>query len=46
MTDGMPRFPRNIVLMGARASGKSVVGAALAARLECHFNDTDEMITD
>ena len=42
----MPRFPRNIVLIGARGSGKTVVGTALAARRESHFNDTDEMITD
>jgi shikimate kinase len=42
----MPRFPRNIVLVGMRGSGKSAVGAVLAERLGRHFNDTDEMLED
>ncbi|MHC5019131.1 MAG: shikimate kinase, partial [Planctomycetota bacterium] len=42
----MPRFPRNIVLIGMRGSGKSAVGALLAERLGRHFNDTDEMLED
>lgn len=42
----MPRFPRNIVLIGLRGSGKTAVGTALAAALQRHFNDTDEMVED
>ncbi len=42
----MPRFPRNIVLIGMRGSGKSAVGPLLATQLGRHFNDTDEMVQD
>jgi shikimate kinase len=42
----MPRFPRNIVLIGMRGSGKSAVGPLLATQLGRHFNDTDEMVED
>lgn len=42
----MPRFPRNLVLIGMRGSGKSAVGKLLAERLGRHFNDTDEMVED
>jgi len=42
----MPRFPRNIVLIGMRGSGKSAVGPLLAEALGRHFNDTDEMVED
>ena len=40
-----PRARRaNVVLIGARGSGKSVLGRALAERLDREFVDTDELI--
>ena len=46
MTDAGRETPRrdNIVLIGYRGCGKSVVGRALAARLDRTFVDTDERI--
>jgi shikimate kinase len=34
----------SVVLIGARGAGKSVVGAALAARLGLDFHDTDQIV--
>ncbi len=42
----MAKYPRNIVLIGARGVGKSTVGRALAARLDRHFLDTDALVED
>lgn len=37
---------KNIYLIGMRASGKTTVGRALAAALDCAFKDTDAVITE
>ncbi|MCI0340823.1 MAG: shikimate kinase [Planctomycetales bacterium] len=42
----MPRYPRNLVLIGARGAGKSAAGRALADRLGRHFLDTDALLED
>ncbi|MGN6375835.1 MAG: gluconokinase [Sphingomonas sp.] len=42
MTGSLPHVPP-IVMMGVSASGKSVVGKALAARLGCPFIDGDAL---
>jgi shikimate kinase len=36
----------NVVLIGMKHCGKSTIGKALAARLECPFYDVDPMIED
>lgn len=42
----VPRFPRNVVLLGMRGAGKTAVARALGARLQRHVVDTDAMIAD
>lgn len=40
----MTRAPANIALTGYRATGKSIVGRALADRLGCPLIDTDQLV--
>lgn len=44
-TDGK-RFMKNIILIGMPGTGKSVVGRALAARLQAAFVDVDDLIVE
>ena len=39
-------MPENIVLIGPMGAGKSTVGRLLAARLNCPFFDTDQLVEE
>jgi gluconokinase len=39
--DALPPAPTVVIVMGVSGSGKSTVGALLALRLRCEFEDAD-----